>query len=600
LELEEWDEKPDLLNLSKFPFGARDEGEYRGNQNKNRKTMKPTINKTTATQIVHGVMWSSGIFAVIMGILLSATLIQTRLHDPIHSQALQTLIERVEKDPSNESLKEEIRAFDLLARKAYFTSVDQIRLGTLIFIAAVATFLLCWKLKETMSPTLPGVPVESKSWWMQQSRSRKAVAAGGIFLFIMMILVGVLTKNSITSGAGAGSIKQTTDAEAEKNWCNFRGPEGIGIAHFTNAPTSWDGEKMSGIKWKTAIDLPGNSSPVVWENQIFVTGGSKDRREVYCFNTSNGKLIWRYTVKVAADTAWTIPKVSKETGFAAPTAVCDGQRVYAIFATGELIALTLNGKPVWSRHLGVPDNHYGHSSSLITRNGLLFVQFDQSEAGKLIAINCSTGKTAWEAKRTLLSWASPICVNSGKRYELILVDNEKVTSYNPSTGALLWSQSCLYGEVGPSAAYSNGKVFAANVNAVAVGFDINKSDSLGVPLKIWEYEGELPNSPSLVAIDSLLFFPSDEGTVTCLNASSGTEYWVEGFDNGFYASPIISGKNIYFLDRKGVMHIIEASSTYKEVGSPSLGEPAVCTPAILDGFMIIRGEQHLFRIDGVK
>ena len=306
------------------------------------------------------------------------------------------------------------------------------------------------------------------------------------------------------------------------------------------------------------------------------------------------------TSRSTSDTTWPIPKVSKETGFAAPTVACDGKRVYAIFATGELVALTLNGKPVWTCHLGVPDNHYGHSSSLITHNGLLFVQFDQSEAGKLYALNSSTGKTAWEAKRTLLSWASPICVNTGKRYEMILVDNEKVTSYNPSTGALLWSQTCLYGEVGPSAAYSGGKVFAANVNAEAVGIDITKSDSAGVPPILWEYEGELPNSPSLVAIDSLLLFPSDEGTLTCLNSASGEEYWVQEFENGFYASPIISGKNVYFLDRKGVMQIIEASGTYKKVGAPALGEPAVCTPAILDGFMIVRGEKHLFRIDGVR
>jgi outer membrane protein assembly factor BamB len=562
--------------------------------------MKLTINKTVAKQIIRGLMWSSGIFSVIMGILLMATLIQTRLHDPIHSPALQTLITRAEKDPSNQTLKEEIRAFDLLARKAYFTSVEQMRFGALLFIAAIATFLLCWKLKETLSPTLPGVPGDVSSWWMLQSRSRKAVAAGGIFLFIMMILLGVVTNNNLTSGSGSGSDKQVTDAKTEENWCNFRGPDGIGIAHFTNAPTSWDGEKMSGIKWKTPLDLPGNSSPVVWENRIFITGGSKEQREVQCFNIQSGKIMWRYAVKVDTDSTIPIPKVNKETGLAAPTVACDGKRVYAIFATGELVGLTLEGKPVWTRYLGLPDNHYGHSSSLITHNGLLFVQFDQSEAGKLLALNSSTGKTVWEAKRTLLSWASPICVNTGKRYELILVDNEKVTSYNPTTGALLWSQTCLYGEVGPSAAYSGGKVFAANVNAVAVGIDITKSDSAGVPLKMWEYEGELPNSPSLVAIDSLLLFPSDEGTVTCLNASSGTEYWVEEFDNGFYASPIISGKNVYFLDRKGVMHIIEASGTFKEVATPSLGEPAVCTPAILDGFMIIRGERHLFRIDGVR
>ncbi len=557
--------------------------------------MKTTINKEATKQILRGVMWSSGIFAAIMGILLAATLIQTRIHDPINSPALQKLIERVEKDPTNESLKEEIRAFDLLARKAFFTSMEQMRFGAVLFIAAIAIFLLCWKLKEMLFPPLPGVPGEIASWWTQQTRSRKAVTYGGISIFIMLLLLGAFTKNRITPGSESNTEKQVSDEQVDANWCNFRGPGGNGIARFTNAPTSWDGAKMTGIKWKTALELPGNSSPVVWEDRIFVTGGSKELREVYCVNVNTGKLTWRYVVKVDTDRPIAIPKVSKETGFAAPTVACDGIRVYAIFATGELVALTLDGKPVWTRYLGLPENHYGHSSSLITHNGLLFVQYDQNEAGTLYAMNGASGKTVWEAKRTLLSWSSPICVNTGKRYELILTDNEFVTSYNPSTGAVLWSQSCLYGEVGPSAAFSAGRVFAANVNAKAVGIDIAKSDSLGVPPIIWEYEdGELPNSPSLVAMDSLLFLPSDDGTVTCLNTATGEEYWVEEFETGFYASPVISGKNVYLMDRNGVMQIIEASGTYKLVAAPSLGEPAVCTPAILDGFMIIRGEKHLF------
>ena len=491
-----------------------------------------------------------GGISAIMGILLTATLIQTKLHDPMHSPALQKLIERVGKDPSNETLKEEVRAFDLLARKAFFTSLEQMRFGAVLFIAAVAIFLLCWKLKEILYPALPGVPGEVSSWWTQQTRSRKAVAVGGISIFIILLLLGVVTKSSFTSGSGSGTEKQVTEKQTDANWCNFRGPDGVGIARFNNAPTSWDGAKMTGIKWKTPLDLQGNSSPVVWEDRIFVTGGSKERREVYCVNVKNGKLMWRYVVKVDADSI-PIPKVIKETGLAAPTVACDGNRVYAIFATGELIGLTLDGKPVWTRYLGVPENHYGHASSLITHNGLLFVQFDQNESGKLYAMSGASGKTVWEVKRTLLSWASPICVNTGKHYELILTDNEFVTSYNPSTGAVLWSQTCLYGEVGPSAAYSAGKVFAANVNAKAVGIDLTKSDSLGVPPIIWEYEdGELPNSPSPVALDSLLFLPSDDGTVTCLNTATGTEYWGEDLKPVFMHHQLYQVRmSIYWIER---------------------------------------------------
>jgi outer membrane protein assembly factor BamB len=357
---------------------------------------------------------------------------------------------------------------------------------------------------------------------------------------------------------------------------------------------------MEGIRWKVKVPLEGNSSPVTYNNHIFLTGGTKDARQVFCFDVNDGKLLWTYNVKIAGSEKRPLPKVDKETGFAAPTAASDGKRVYAIFATGELVCLTVKGKHVWSRLLDIPDNHYGHSSSLIENNGLLFVQLDEYDKGKLLAVNSKNGKTVWEAPRTVLSWGSPIIATTEIRTELILVDNEAVTSYDPATGKKLWSIDCLYGEVGPSAAFTQGKVFAANEYAAATGIDLLNLDSNGIPSILWEWRGSLPSTASPVGIDSLLFLATAGGTLTCLDNRNGTALWEHEFDAGFYSSPIIAAGHVFLTDRKGVMHIFAASADeYSHIATHNFGEPIVTTPAIIDGYMIVRGEEFLYRVDGI-
>ena len=103
---------------------------------------------------------------------------------------------------------------------------------------------------------------------------------------------------------------------------------------------------------------------------------------------------------------------------------------------------------------------------------------------------------------------------------------------------------------------------------------------------------------SPVATENHVFLAEGLGTVSCIDAAAGETVWRKEFDDGFYASPIIAGSKVYLMDRKGTMHILEAGPGYREIGSPALGEPSVATPALLDGILVVRGEKHLFCIDG--
>jgi len=552
----------------------------------------------TYYKLIRGLAVIAAAFSLVVCVLMIANYFQTKAIDPLNSPALQKLIAKLDANPNDTALREEIRALDLLARKAYFTSLWQLRMGGYFLLWGIIILLIALKTLSSLRQKLPNPKEfdEKEDFWKLNTLTRNAIAIGGVAILGLALILGILSHSELSAD---NPFETATDffpiEELEKHWTNFRGPGGNGHAHYTHAPTSWNGETGEGILWKVPVPKPGYSSPVVWENRIFLTGGDKQAREVYCFDAKSGKMLWQKPVINIPGSTGAVT-VDEGTGFAAPTTATDGKRVCAIFPTGDLICFDRAGNQLWGYNLGVPDNHYGHASSLIIYQDLLFVQYDQNKNSKLLALQTATGKTIWEVKRGAISWSSPICVNTGSRMELILTNSRSVDSYDPKTGEKLWNQNCLGGEVGPSAAYADGMVFAANEYAQGVGIRINPSNAASSSEIVWTYDDALPNTSSPVATAEYVFLATSDGLVSCLDAKKGTLLWEQEFDDGFYASPIIVDNRVYALDLKGVMHIFKLDKAYESLGEPKLGEDSSCTPAFLDGRIYVRGEKHLYCI----
>jgi outer membrane protein assembly factor BamB len=270
----------------------------------------------------------------------------------------------------------------------------------------------------------------------------------------------------------------------------------------------------------------------------------------------------------------------------------DGRRVFAVFANGDTVCLDLDGERLWARNLGLPDNHYGHSSSLITFQNLLLVQFDQNTGGHLLALDTATGTQVYDSPRDVeISWASPILVDPGGGFQVILNSNPFVMGYDPRTGRELWRVRCMQGEIAPSPAYSDGMVFVVNEYARLAAVRLEPAPEL-----VWEYIDDLSEVSSPLAAGGLVFMAASYGTLTCLDARTGERHWFQDFDEGFYSSPILVGETVYLMDRMGVMHIIEAQAEYRPVARNELGEPAMTIPAFMHGRIYIRGDEHLFCI----
>lgn len=393
------------------------------------------------------------------------------------------------------------------------------------------------------------------------------------------------------SGIPATQAAGLTLASAKNNHNSFRGPLGQGVIYHKNIPTKWNGPSGENILWKAAIPKHGYNSPVVWGDKVFISGADEASREVYCYSKSDGKLLWTGKADNVPGSPAKMPKVTEDTGLAASTMTTDGKNVYAIFASGDIIAFDMNGKRVWARNLGVPDNHYGHSSSLIVWDNKLFVQYDTNKGGKLLALDTATGKSVWETVRDAkISWASPVLAQIEGKYQVVLTADPIVAGYDVSTGKELWATEAMIGEVGPSVGFNDGVVFAANEYARLVA--INPKDGSVV----WENDEYMPEAASPLAHNGLLFIATSYGVLVCYDAKTGEQYWEDDVGATLYSSPTVADGKLFMMDNGGTMRIYAFAKEMKLLSENDLGEKAGTTPAFDEGRIYIRGEDNLYCI----
>ncbi len=625
------------------------------------------FSKEEKLRIAGGVAWVAAIFALIMSVMLIVNYVQLTRVDPLETPALQTLVDQLKNDSSNESLKEDIRALDLMIRKAYFTSQWQLRTGGFMLLFALLVLVISVRYRKSLISDLEELESIEKSALLDKEKARKWVIYSGGGFFVLALVTSLLSSNNLKNYgqdqevvvqesydtevvkaqfAGtetvqvtdeaeqsvSGSVEeaassvdtepsgQTTQAEPatasahqaletntsiqpvatasnvptaaqiKSNYPYFRGPESIGIAYKNNVPVSFDVSSGHNVLWKAAIPLPGYNSPVVWGNKVFLSGASDDERVVYCYSVSDGDLLWQAKADNIQGSPTSKVDVTEDTGLAAPSLATNGNSVFAIFANGDVIALDMEGNRLWGRNLGKPNNYYGHSSSLILYKENLIVQYDTNRGAKVMALSIADGTTEWETTRDVrISWASPVIVNTGSRDELILVADPAVKGYDPATGTELWSVDCINGEVGASAAYADGIVYAANEYATFAAIKLGATPEI-----LWEQQELLPEASSPLAHNGLVMVMTSYGVGACYDALTGEKYWEAEFDDAIYGSPVLAGDNVYLMTNGGKLWVFKWAKTYQLVAESDLGENSICTPAFIEGKMFLRGFDNLY------
>ncbi len=612
------------------------------------------------TNILRLTAYAAGLFTLFIAVMMIIGYVQLEKIRPLENPSLDALREIYDQNPNNEDIKEQIRALDLMARKAFFTARWQIETGTYLLLAGALIFIISQRLLYTHHRKIDGASMGQDELITSKRRSRiyllisSAVVIVAAFVISFQLRIklpdpvrvyddtGVQDESNIThlrtdeiTIAGDTQVERpviqsdnqtTTVAETDEilstqqdaseqsgtsvketvvsgdrpvddnngiNYPFFRGTGSRGIVEENGYPVNWDGNSGQGIKWKVSVNSHGYSSPIIWNEKLFLTGEKDDKLEVMCYNKLTGELIWAAPATGIEGEPQTAPETSEDTGLAAPTAATNGQVVCAIFATGNLICLDMDGNRVWAKNIGVPDNHYGHSSSLLIHGNKLLVQYDERSKKSLKAFDLYSGQLIWETIRPVaISWASPVIARFDGVYQVILTSEPYVIGYNIKSGSELWSVQCMSGEVGPSVGVNSKYVFAVNEFANLVAIKPGKDASI-----VWMDNEYTPEVSSPVATEELLFVLTSWGAAACYDTETGDKVWDHDFDYGFYASAVIAGNNIYMLDQAGVMHIVKIEREFALVAESALGEKAVSTPAFSEGMIFIRTEDHLYCIE---
>lgn len=373
------------------------------------------------------------------------------------------------------------------------------------------------------------------------------------------------------------------------DWPQFRGPGAAGVSDEKDLPVEFTDKE--GVRWKAPLPARGVSSPVVAGGKVFVTcsgGVNDDRLHVLAFDAKTGGRLWHRQY-----TATGLTGAHPKTCMAAPTPVADGKAVYALFATGDLVALDHDGNQLWYRSIvgdyPTVSNQIGMASSPVLHADKLVVPMENSGDSFLAAVDTKTGKNAWKTARPRgTNWTTPtVRTVSDKEAEVLFQGPKGVTAYDLETGSEKWSNK------------AGGSIPTVTLveNDLLVSLDAGGVARLTKKEKGWE---EVWNAAKLRTGDTTPLFYDGKvytvdpkpGVVYCTDAKTGKPVWDEkvfGMQQGFAASPVAGDGKVYVLSEKGTLTVFKAGGTEAEVlGTSEVGAKCLATPAVSGGALFIR------------
>ncbi len=352
-------------------------------------------------------------------------------------------------------------------------------------------------------------------------------------------------------------------------WPGFRG-DGTSVTAARDLPLEWS--PKSNLAWKTPTAGYGQSAPVVWKGNVYLTsveGEQKESLHVASYDLKTGEKRWQKTFP-ASQKGKNNPMMSR----AAATPVVDAGGVYALFESGDLIALDHSGKLRWDhsfvKDFGELKNNHGLGSSPAQTDDTVVVLLDHQGPSHLLAIDKSSGKTRWDAERPARSsWTSPVVATIGGTEQILVSSGGSVAAYAVEKGKKLWEKTDFVGNSIPSATFAGSRlVIAAGENRMKPDADATSKSNCCLELTGGEKpSGELKWSAKKLAVGTSsplihaghVYFVDKSGTVVCVNLETGAEKYRERLDNQQWATPIGCGDRVYFFGKDGTTPCIRAS-----------------------------------------
>ena len=429
-------------------------------------------------------------------------------------------------------------------------------------------------------------------------------------------------------------------AHAE-DWPHWRGPDGRRISNERGLPTSWSRDTVA---WRSLLRGLGVSSPIVSGDLVFLTsqigrgplqrgghpalvrGGPDPDGErplgvqrvagsgdgiaflVSAFNQADGSVAWEYEIEAEGD----LPDVHQKHNMASPSPVADGARVYAWFATGQLVALDHRGKLSWERHLardyGPFEIVWGHSTSPIIYDDLLILQCDHESGAYLLALDRRTGEERWKIDRGagLRSFSTPIVVAGPDGDELVVNASERLDAYDPATGKWLWHAGGPNQFPVPAATHDDqGTLYTSRGHRAGpyMAIRLGGRGDVGETHVAWRTPTGAPYISSILYYEGVIYMANGNGIVTAVDAENGRRLWQDRLGGIYSASPAAGDGKVYLFSETGETLVLEAGRELGVLARNDLGERVVSSPAISNGRIFIRSDESLVAVgsgDGAR
>lgn len=386
-------------------------------------------------------------------------------------------------------------------------------------------------------------------------------------------------------------------AHAE-DWPGWRGPRGDGSSRETRVPLNWSATEN--IRWKTAIQGRGYSSPIVSGGCIFLTTclENEKKRVLLCLDRCNGKILWQRVV-VTAD----LEEKHGLNSYASSTPATDGKYVWVPFLSRPNIQLACydcDGNLKWMKSPGEFHSKHGFCSCPVLYKNMVILNCDQDAVAYIVALDKATGEERWRADRPnrTRSYCTPLIVTAAGKHQLVLSGSKCVASYDPDTGKQLWIIA------GPTEQFVASMVYLDDVLFLTAGFPTYhllaiRPDGAGNVTNthvLWHKTKGAGYVPSPVASGKWFFVVTDDGIASCWEAKTGTRQWMERLGNHHSASPVASAGHLFFTDDAGVTYVLKPGKKMEEVSRNALGEECFASPAVAHGQLFIRTVKHLWCI----
>ncbi len=427
----------------------------------------------------------------------------------------------------------------------------------------------------------------------------------------------LLRSNSRYCLALASLILFTLPAVSQQvSWTQFRGNKGNGIAETGNIPLKWDD---SAIKWKKEIHDRGHSSPVVFDNQIWLTTAKDDGREMYavCLDYKTGNIIFDIKVFTSDESE----EKHQLNTYATPTPCIEKGFVYVHYGNaGTACINTSSGNIIWKNSSFKCKFVQGAASSPVLYKNLVILHYEGVDVRFLAALDKSSGKLVWRTDRPeepykplpeigRKAYITPLILNVKGR-DLLISDGSAVCiAYEPETGKEVWrvvdgAESTIAMPVAENGIvywYTGFKVAPDGSNYtdfLAVNPD-GKGDITSTNI-VWKKREPLAHNQMLTPVirDGLIYTVNSRNTMMCIDAGTGKEVWSKHVTSDYDASPLYINGNIWFFSAKGEILVLKAGRKYEVVAQNRTDSGIFATPAVLGNSMILRSQKYLYRIGG--